>query len=96
MKTIYIDSNFKCHTTDDGTMTAVATDFFDDKCETFINGYRYIPYGESWTREDGVTFTGEMITPWKNYDELDITQREYERKQLSEYKESLIELGVEV
>ena len=77
-------------------MTAVVTDFFDDKCETFINGYRYIPYGESWTREDGVIFTGKMVAPWKNYNELDVAQREYERKQLSEYKESLIELGVEV
>ena len=29
MKTIYIDSDFKCHLVDDGTMTAVETDFFD-------------------------------------------------------------------
>ena len=26
---IYIDADFKCHVSDDGTMTAVETDFFD-------------------------------------------------------------------
>lgn len=28
---IYIDSEYHCHVTDDGTMTAVETDFFDSK-----------------------------------------------------------------
>ena len=28
MKTIYLDSDFKCHIFDDGTMTSVETDFF--------------------------------------------------------------------
>ena len=26
--------------------------------------------GHSWTNENGVTFTGEMIAPHRNYDEL--------------------------
>ena len=47
MKTIYIDSDFKCHITDDGTMRAVETDFFDQKCDAFIEGYRFVPAGES-------------------------------------------------
>lgn len=96
MKTIYIDSNYKCHVTNDGIMTPVETDFFNDKCQAFIEGYRFVPSGETWIREDGITFTGEMIVPWKNYDELDAAQREYERNQFNEYKESLLELGVEV
>lgn len=95
MKTIYIDSNFKCHTTNDGTMEAVETAFFDGKCDTFVEGYRYIPSGESWTRSDGVVFTGEMIAPWKAYGELDAAQREYERQKLNEYNLILQELGVE-
>lgn len=73
-------------------MTAVATDFFDDKCETFINGYRYIPYGESWTREDGVIFTGKIVAPWKDYDELDTAQRRYEKQLIEESKNELAEL----
>ena len=92
MKTIYIDSNFKCHVTDDGTLTAVETDFFDGKCDTFIEGYRFIPSGESWTRSDGVVFHGEMIAPWKDYAELDNAQREYERQILTEYESALSEI----
>lgn len=81
MKTIYIDTDYKCHLTDDGTMTAVGTDFFDDKCDTYIEGYRYVPTGETWTREDGEEFLGRMISPWKDLTELEAAQREYEREQ---------------
>ena len=35
-----------------------------------------------------------MITPWKNYSELDQAQREYEKQINDEYKQSLLELGV--
>jgi len=96
MKTIYIDSDFKCHITDDGTMTAVETDFFDGKCDTFVEGYRFVPSGETWTREDGELFRGEMIAPWKPYAELDKAQREYEKQLIAEYAEALKTLGVEV
>lgn len=91
MKTIYIDSEFKCHVSNDGTMTAVETDFFDGKCDTFIEGYRFVPDGETWTRSDGAVFRGEMISPWKDYDELDNAQREYERQLLAEYEAALAE-----
>lgn len=96
MKTIYIDSEFKCHTSNDGTMTAVETDFFDNKCDKFIEGYRLIPEGRTWTREDGRVFHGQMISPWKDYVELDAAQREYERRLLAEYAEALRTVGVNV
>lgn len=82
---IYIDSDFKCHTTNpDGTFRAVvlsesARDFFANKCTTFIEGCRLKPYGETWIREDGEVFSGgEMITPWRNYDQLAAAQQQYE------------------
>lgn len=78
MKTIYIDSDFKCHVVDDGTMTAVETDFFDGKCDTFIEGYRFVPDGEIWTRPDGTVFNGEMIAPWKDSVLLTMLQSLYE------------------
>lgn len=81
MKTIYLDSDFKCHITNDGTMTAVETDFFGGKCDTFIEGYRFVPSGKSWTRSDGVVFHGEMITPWKDYSLLVAAQAQYEADQ---------------
>ena len=96
MRTIYIDSEFKCHTMNDGTMIAVETDFFDGKCDAFIEGYLFVPFGESWVRSDGVVFNGEMIAPWKDYSELDAFQREYERRLLAEYEEALRTVGVEV
>jgi hypothetical protein len=79
MRTIYIDSDFKCHITDDGTMTPLETDYFDGKCDTFIEGYRFIPSGESWTRKDGAVFRGKMGSPWKPYDELAAAQEQYEK-----------------
>lgn len=90
---ICIDNDYKCHTSDpDGIYTAVETDFFDGKCKAYIEGYRYIPAGESWTRPDGVVFTGEMIAPWKDWRELDEAQREYERELLVQYDQALSEI----
>lgn len=96
MKTIYIDSDFKCHITNDGTMVSIKTDSFDGKCDAFIEGYRFVPSGETWTREDGVSFAGEMITPWKDYSVLDQAQRKYEQEQLDDMREALALLGVTV
>ena len=93
---VYLDSEFKCHPTDDGTMTPVETDFFDGKCPEFIDGYRFVPAGKSWTREDGEVFQGEMIAPWKPWRELDADQREYEMALLAEYAEALKTVGVTV
>lgn len=92
--TIYIDSDFCCRTTNDGTLREVQTDFFDGKCQTFIEGYRFVPAGESWTREDGVVFNGEMVSPWKPYDELDQAQREYEREYVEAARILLGEVSV--
>lgn len=96
MRTIYIDSDFKCHITADGTMLGIETDFFDGKCNTFIEGYRFVPAGESWTREDGTVFTGEMIAPWEDYRMLEAAQAEYEknRAEMEDMRAALALLGV--
>ena len=94
MKTIYIDSEFKCHLSNDGAMKEIQTEFFDGKCDAYVEGYRFIPSGETWVRSDGVVFQGEMISPWKKYTELDEVQRDYERQMLAEYSEALKVLGV--
>ena len=78
MRRIYLDTDFKCHVKDNGTMTAVETDFFDCKCVTFIEGYRFVPSGETWIRSDGEKFRGEMIAPFKSYSELAAAQAQYE------------------
>lgn len=93
---IFIDAEFKCHVSDDGTMTAIETDFFYDKSIAVIEGYRFIPAGEKWVRSDGEVFHGEMVTPWKDFDELDATQRKYEKERLSQYESLINELYSEV
>lgn len=67
MKTVYTDSEKKCHTTDDGTMTAVETDFFDGYCDAVIEGYCY-------DTSKGYTH----IYPWKPTNELFAAQTQYE------------------
>lgn len=79
---IYIDSDFKCHTVAGDGLTAVETAAFDGKCAAYIEGYRFVPDGSTWVREDGTVFAGEMVSPWKPWEELDATQRAYEREQL--------------
>ena len=91
--TIYIDNDYKCHTSGpEGLYTAVETDFFDSKCDAYIDGYRFVPAGATWTREDGVVFQGEMIAPWKDWRELDAAQRDYEREQLAAYEQAMSEI----
>ena len=90
---IFIDKDFYCHATNsENQYRKVETCFFDGKCPAFIEGYQYIPDGESWTRSDGVVFRGEMIAPYKPYEELDAAQREYERSQIAEYEAALSEI----
>ena len=78
---VYLDTDFRCHVENDGTMTAYETDFFAGKCTEFIEGYRIIPEGETWIRDDGVIFRGLMICSWVDYRELEAAQIAYEREQ---------------
>lgn len=98
--TIYIDSEYKCHVLPGEGLREFDVPFFDGKCQTFIEGYRYVPDGETWTRADGEEFKGEMIAPWKNYTELYKAQLEYELEQLkaelADADDALAELGVTV
>lgn len=89
---IYIDNDYKCHITSGNGLSAVETDFFDDMCNEYIEGYRYIPGNKSWTRPDGVIFHGEMAFPWKPWSDLDSYQRIYEKEQLQEAKKQNEEL----
>ena len=96
---IYLDGAFRCYTSPAEGLTAVETDAFDGKCAAYIEGYRLVPAGQSWTREDSAVFDGEMIAPWKPWAELDAAQRAYEREraaaletQNAEYEAALSEI----
>lgn len=80
--TIYIDSDFKCHVSAADGLRAIETDSFDGKCEEWIESYRFVPAGETWTREDGKVFTN-MVAPWKDLHDAEIAQIEYLEKILA-------------
>lgn len=96
MKTIYLDSDFCCHLENDGTRISVETDTFDGKCRTYIEGFRFVPEGETWIRSDGVQFTGIMVSPAVNFEGLAKVQAQYEEDlaQMADMQNALEILGV--
>lgn len=74
--TIYIDDDYKCYASMGDGRREVETDFFDGKCAEWIECYRYVPAGETWTREDGEMFTN-MVSPWKDMTPAYIAQAAY-------------------
>lgn len=99
---IYIDNDYKCHTSNDGTMREIETDAFNGKCPAYIEGYRFIPNGETWTNPQGVECSG--VSPWKDYNILEAYQEQYEamlaeleaaKADLADADAALAELSVE-
>ena len=96
--TIYIDNDYKCHLSDDGTRRAFDVPFFDGKCAEFVEGYLYVPSGETWTRKEGQVFAGEMIAPWRDYSQILEIQTAVDRAQaqaqqtINEYEQALSEI----
>ena len=91
---IYIDSDFKCHTKPGEGLREFETTFFNNVPDAYVEGYRYVPEGETWVRktptynmdheivgESETEFRGEMMAPWKPWEELDKILREYEQAQ---------------
>lgn len=66
---IYIDEEYKCHVTNDGTMREVETDFFNGKCPEYIEGYKC-------DNSDNI-----RIYPWNPYVELKTIQTAVDRTQ---------------
>lgn len=94
--TIFIDAEYKCHVANDGTMTAVETNFFDGMSDEYIAGFRFIPEGHTWVRGDGIEFVGEMIAPHTDYVELMGKQLMYEQEQRRDMQTALEIMGVTV
>lgn len=90
--TIYVDNDYKCYVSAADGRRAVETNAFNGKCDEWIESYRFIPNGETWTREDGVEFSGEMVSPWKDYNELAMAQLAYLTAQNSQYENALSEI----
>ena len=89
---IYIDSDYKCYVSDADGRRAVETNFFNGKCPEWIESYRFVPEGETWTREDGEEFHGEMTAPWKGLSEAYAAQAAYATAQNAQYEAALTEI----
>ena len=90
--TVYIDDDYKCHVTPIVGARDIEESFFDNKCPSLIESYRYVPAEATWAREDGVAFVGPMIAPWRDIRQYDGEQREYERQQIDQYESALSEI----
>ena len=89
--TIYIDDDYKCYVSAAEGRRAVETEFFDGKCEEWIESFRFVPAGETWTRGDGEVFTN-MVSPWKELREAYIAQAAYMAGQNTQYEAALSEI----
>lgn len=78
MRTVYIDSEYRCHTAPGEGLMPVQEEFFEGKCTVFVEGYRLVPQGSVWQRSDGKRFAGPMIAPWKDPSLLAAVQAQYE------------------
>ena len=89
---IYIDSDYKCHIAPGDGLTEVQSSFFDGMAPDYVEGFRFVPDGETWTREDGATFNGEMISAWKDWDSLNAIQHTYNTQQVAELESALTDI----
>ena len=94
--TVFIDAEYRCHVSDDGTMLPVETDAFDGMSDEYIEGFRLIPEGHTWVREDGIEFVGEMLAPHRDYVELMGKQLMYDQEQRRDMNTALEIMGVTV
>ena len=92
--TIYIDSDYKCYVSSAEGRRAVETDSFDGKCAEWIESYRFVPEGETWVKENGEMFRGEMVSPWKDLGEAYAAQAAYVTAQNAQYEAALSEIEV--
>lgn len=89
---IYVDINndFKCYTSNTGTMREIDLEFFDGKCKAFIEGFRCIPATDASGNEIHTVFA------WREFSLLEEFQRQYEEliAQQADMKAALELLGV--
>jgi len=83
MRRIYIDKSYRCHTKSGGGRRAVDTSVFDGRVNEVIEGYCYIPVGETFELENGEVMTGECMFPFAEYSILDNIQRTNEQEALA-------------
>lgn len=90
--TIYIDDDYKCYVSAVDGRREIETEFFNGKCAEWIESFRFVPAGKTWTREDGELIRGEMAAPWKDLGEAYAAQAGYVAAQNAQYEAALTEI----
>lgn len=94
---IYLDENYRAHAqnNEDGTFApwADAGGYFAGKYAAFTEGYRVVPEGQTWTREDGAAFAGLMIAPVENPASLQAAQADADRETIAQLDSAVVELA---
>lgn len=93
MMKLYVDGDYMCHVNHADGRIEIETDIFDGKCDQYIEGFRLVPEGRTWIRDDGVVFEGFMLAPGMDIRILDAAQTEYEAAQstIAELDEALLD-----
>ena len=96
MRTLYLDDQCMAHSQQNeaGTWAPWQDEggFFMGKCDAFIEGCRVVPEGETWTRADGMVFTGLMIAPVENPAVLWGMQAEADRQTIADLDTAVVDL----
>jgi hypothetical protein len=66
--------------------------FFAGKCQAFVEGYRVVPEGQAWTREDGADFSGLMIAPATDPKLLSAAQAQADEATIEELDAAVVDL----
>lgn len=96
--TYYLDSDFRLHLENDGTMQQWedVEGFFDGMPGSFVEGYRVVPEGQTWVRNDGRTFGGLMITPAVPMNQFMMTALKEAADESADKEAALALLGVTI
>lgn len=95
--TFYIDNEYKIHLTNPNNIYEEVNydgDFFDNKCDEFIEGFRFVPEGRTWIRWDQEKFSGIMIAPHTDIIHLENIQAQYVQEQFNDAVAALSLLGI--
>ena len=88
---VFLDTDFKVHTTLADDRIEIEDTFFDNKCVNLIESYRYVPIGKTWVDKGEREFAGPMIAPWRNIRQYDGEQQQYLLDKLAAAQAALAE-----
>ena len=91
--TYYLDAEYRLHVEQEEAMIPWEDEhgLFRNRSDAFIEGYRVVPEGHTWIREDGEVFEGFMMAPAVHYETLAL---EDAQARMNDMQTALETLGV--